>query len=62
MNTDFYNLLGGFYCWVFKLCKTKLKDEQNEKNKTRNLLTAFILNLTFVVTLAMIITYKEFNL
>ncbi|TDP61086.1 hypothetical protein BC748_0696 [Flavobacterium dankookense] len=57
MNTDFYNLLGGFYCWIFKFCKTKLADEQAEKNKTRNLLTAFILNLTFVVTLAIIITY-----
>lgn len=57
MSTDLYNLLGGFYCWLFKFCQTKLSDEQNEENKTRNLLTAFVLNLIFIAAIVLFFLY-----
>lgn len=57
MNSDFYHLLGGFYCWIFKFCQTKLSVEQNEENKTRNLLTAFVVNLIFAAAIVLFFIY-----
>ena len=50
MKTDFYNLLGGFYWWLFvKFCQTKLADEQNEINKVRNLVFVSFVNIIIIV-------------
>ena len=55
---DFYNLQGGLYWWLFiRFCQTKLKDEQAEINKSRNLIFVSLLNMLLLV-IAMILFYN----
>ena len=56
MNASFYNLLGGFYWWIFiKFCQTKLKEEQADKNRIRNLTFVSILNILLIISIILFI-------
>ncbi len=55
MNSEFYNLIGGFYFWLFiKFCQTKLSEEQDNKYRSRNLFTAFLINLLIIILICFI--------
>lgn len=58
MKADFYNLLGGIYWWIFiKFCQTKLKEEQADKNRIRNLIFVSFLNIMFIISIILFFTY-----
>jgi hypothetical protein len=47
---EFYANLGGIYWWLLiKFGRTKLVEEQNDKNKIRNLLFVSFVNILFVI-------------
>jgi hypothetical protein len=56
--SDFYNLLGGFYWWLLvKFCQTKLKEEQAQVNKIRNLIFVFLMNILLIITIVLFFIY-----
>ena len=51
------NMFGGFLVWVFiKFCRTKLSEEQQEKNVPRNILV-FCISIVLICFL----NFKFFN-
>lgn len=54
----YHAYLGGFWYWVLiKFGKTKLSDEQDDKNRKRNLFFLCFINILLVSIVAMILIY-----
>lgn len=56
---EYHAYLGGLWYWILiKFCKTKLSDEQADKNRRRNL---FFLCFLYFIVISIVIAFPYFS-
>ncbi|OCB77747.1 hypothetical protein B0A79_10800 [Flavobacterium piscis] len=59
---EYHAQLGGFWYWILiKLGRTKLSDEQADRNRTRNLFFLWFINIIFVLIVTVFLIYLIYS-
>jgi len=59
---EYHAQLGGFWYWIIiKFFKTKLSDEQADRNRRRNLFFLWFINIIFVLIVTVFLIYLIYS-
>jgi len=59
---EYHAQLGGFLYWILiKFGRTKLSDEQADKNRRRNLFFLWFINIIFVLIVTVFLIYPIYS-
>jgi len=59
---EYHAQLGGFWYWIIiKFFKTKLSDEQADRNRRRNLFFLWFINIIFVLIVTVFLIYPIYS-
>jgi len=59
---EYHAQLGGFWYWIIiKFFKTKLYDEQADRNRRRNLFFLWFINIIFVLIVTVFLIYPIYS-
>jgi len=59
---EYHAQLGGFWYWILiKFGRTKLSDEQADRNRRRNLFFLWFINIIFVLIVTVFLIYPIYS-